>query len=105
MYKKFDLSLESSPFIILCGRIEDVKKCFVVVNNFKFPADNLTKAVEFCFKCYKALQLDFSECCKHVWNFIQKRPYKISLDKGQTLTCVDTLVRNLDSAVNKKSKT
>ena len=104
IYTKYKIDLPLKPVVLLCGDIEDVKKCYVLVNDFKYSFDSLVCAVEFCFKSFKAFQLDFPDTCKHVWVFLQKRPYKVVLEKGLTLSCVDELVRKLDFALKPKKK-
>lgn len=101
IHKKYGIKSPSNPFVILCGDIEDVKKCYVVVNNHRYSFEHLTTAIEFCFKCYKVFQLEFVETCKHVWSFLQKRPYKIPLQSGHSFSCIDELVRKLDTALKK----
>ena len=81
------------PLVVFCGTIEDVKQCFVLINGYRHKFSHILQAVQFCFKSFKAFQLDFPELCKAAWSFIQRRIYKINLNRG--ISCVDELVRKL----------
>ena len=100
IYQKYDTPLPIKPYVILCGDIEEVKKSYVVIHNYKYSFDSLTKAVQFAFMSYKVFSLDYPVSCEHVWSFIQRKPYQINLERS--LSCIDELIRKLNASMSKK---
>lgn len=99
LYKKNSSKLSDAPFIIFCGDVEDVKACYVYVLGHKYEMNNPLEAVQLCFKIYIALQLPFSPFNMHIWSFIQKRIFQITLDRG--VTCINNLITKLPVQTHK----
>lgn len=95
IYKACKISFVNSPLVIVRGDIETVSKSFVLLNDFEFSCEEPIDAVQFCFKIYKALHLPFPTINYHIWSFLQKQIFHITLDSG--VSVVDELCKKLSS--------
>lgn len=63
--------LPITPFIIIIGHLNNIKKIYAVFDEIKYQYENLISAVELCYKTFISLQLDYPPGSGHIWSFMQ----------------------------------
>lgn len=89
----FQINLISVPLTIMVGSLENVQASYVLLNDYKYKFSDPMEAIEYSFKLYKTLHLEFPIINKHVWSFIQKRIFQITLNRG--VAVVNALIKKL----------
>lgn len=66
---------------------------FLVINKINYPikSNSLIQAIEFCYKSFSTLGLEYSLECKHVWIFLATYFYRVNPDKFKKYVCVKNL--------------
>uniref|UniRef100_A0ABD2W4P2 Uncharacterized protein n=1 Tax=Trichogramma kaykai TaxID=54128 RepID=A0ABD2W4P2_9HYME len=87
------------PFIICCGKINNITKTFVVINRFHYQVKTLLVAVDYCFKACTALHT-WSNLLSNVYAFLQQMAYDIKVGLSiafvpKSLKVVDTLMEKI----------
>lgn len=93
-----DLSKDSiSDENIDINNQECTLKIFVVINsmNFEVTSNNIVEAVNFCYKSFFALLIDFTPESKHLWAFFQIYIYETNLATAKYYTCVQKFIDSI----------
>ena len=79
---------------------------FVIINNYEFKVmtNKIVDAIDYCYKAFFALHLDFSKECKHLWVFLQTYVYKNALDDVRSYTVVTKCIEELEKFIKKQNK-
>lgn len=72
------------PFVIICGPLNDILSSHVVIGKIIYDCTTPVEAVDFCFKSFFALHIDYSLACPHLWSFFQKFVFEIKGYKSVT---------------------
>lgn len=94
------LEYDVHPFIIFCGKPNNVTKAYVIVNNDHYEYENPLEAVDNCFRACIALHT-WSKQLTDIWAFVQLYIYNIKIGVSAALVlhsrkCVDTLKEKID---------
>lgn len=81
------------PLIVAVGDLRNLQACYVVINTTKYLFQSLLAAVDFCFKSFYALKLEYPLESRTVWSFFDNYVYKIPGSKCHT--AVGTLIWQL----------
>ena len=78
---------------------------YVVINNldFKIKSNSIVAAVDYCFKSFFALNIEFSSECKHLWTFLQMYLYRIELKSVKPYNVVNKLINEIDNKLKENS--
>lgn len=94
---KYNLTLQ--PFIVAVGPMQNLEAVYVVINNQKYKFQDVTHAVDFCFKSFYTLKAKYPTSCEIVWTFLQKKMYGIK-DTQTNYQSVQKVSDQLDLCVN-----
>ncbi|XP_074111648.1 uncharacterized protein LOC141535594 [Cotesia typhae] len=91
--------LTEQPLPVLIGaELTSIEKRLVIVNDIRYEADSNIECVDYCFKSYFALQLEYSKESSYPWMFLQEAIYKIDTEDRITVPALDTFIRDLNLA-------
>ncbi|KAL7297512.1 hypothetical protein TKK_0009876 [Trichogramma kaykai] len=98
------LSIRIPLYVILCGTIESISKCYLVFNETIISYSNPFKAILTCIKCQAALR-SWPIACEPIYAFFQFIIYKIPMNKSlffvyKTHASAKNLIEKLQ--INKK---
>ena len=76
-YKKINESVVK-PYILTCQSLDGKSTEYYVVlhKTCKYKFNNLLEAVDVCFKCTKALNIDFSKISLYIWQLLDFQIYE-----------------------------
>ena len=69
---------QTQPYIILCGPLHSVEASYVVVDTVFYKLDSPLRAVDFCFKLFYFMNIEYSTACPHIWSFLHKHIFEIT---------------------------
>lgn len=84
------------PLIIVVGDHHKITNFFVALDNIKFQFNSYLSALDFCFKIFYVLNLEYPHECSLVWTFVQQYFFDIKLDEYSYPT-IDTFIGDLNS--------
>lgn len=79
-------NLRDQPYVVCCGSLNKLQCCHVIFNNLEYNFKNVVYAVDFIYKLYFVLSVDFTLASSHIWGFIQKHVF--SMEKERRLVGV-----------------
>jgi hypothetical protein len=86
------------PFIISVQRDGVICDYYVVVEDCKFLFKSARNAVDFCFKCIHALNVEYPTECRSLWFFIQRGFYNIKTPWDKEYVNVNSLMTDIGIA-------
>ena len=99
-YAKKSLKIRETPVPIFRGSLDNVTATYVYIYDTLHKFNTTLEAIEFCFIAFKALDVPFPNLTQHLWSFIQKTVYHITLPK--TISCVDSLIKKMQGPIKRK---
>lgn len=69
------------PYVVICGKLDDIRQSMVVVNDTTYNLPDPMEAVDTCFKIFFALNTRYPAICYHIWVFIAEYVFKIKVEK------------------------
>lgn len=97
--KRHPASPPLEPYVVICGALTNIQNIYVIVGDEPYLCTSVTKAIDLCFKSYFALSIDFSKVSRHLWTFLYKYVYKLTV-KGKPISMsgkVDSLWASLQN--------
>lgn len=95
-----ELSVDDSlsPKVIIIGEsIDNINHCYVSVNDVFYKFDSVMESIDMCFKVMHGLYMKYPTKSKQIWNFLQKKIYKISTLRDQDYISVHGLIADLEN--------
>ncbi|KAJ1526452.1 hypothetical protein ONE63_009586 [Megalurothrips usitatus] len=78
-----DFNLTCQPIAVIVGSaVDDIEKCHVVVDDYKYTLETPLKAIDIVFKIYHALHAVYPPESEPLWLFLQLAVYKFSTSVG-----------------------
>lgn len=97
--KALALGLQVQPCIIIVGSdYEHIDSFFVSINQLLYSVENITKAVDICYKIIHVLQAKYPPESEQIWMFIQKVIYHMNTPYDKMMFKVEMLVEELNKA-------
>lgn len=94
----YDLTLQ--PFIIIVGpTIKEINARYIVVNTVRYEVTSIMNAVDACFKIIFILNAQYPAESTNVWQFIQIALFKKKTKYDKIYTTVNTLITDLNIAI------
>ncbi|KAH0537987.1 hypothetical protein KQX54_002732, partial [Cotesia glomerata] len=91
--------LTEQPLPVLIGaELTSIEKRLVIIIDIRYEADSNIECVDYCFKSYFALYLEYSKESLYPWIFLQEAIYKIDTEDRTTVPALDTSIRDLNLA-------
>lgn len=76
MKSKYEkLKLTTQAYIVHCGLLNDTKCCHVIIDNLIYDFESIVAAVDYLYKLFFVLKLEYPDLSSHIWAFIQKYLY------------------------------
>lgn len=72
-----ELKTKIQPYVVVCGKLDDIRQSMVIVNDVTYPLPDPIEAVDTCFKIFFALNTRYPAISHHLWEFIARGVYKI----------------------------
>ena len=85
--------------ITTAGDAEDTTtEVFIVINeiNFKIVSCSIIDALQYCYKSFFVLNVDFPCECKHIWTFMQSNIYQNSVETAKTYIVLEKFTTELN---------
>lgn len=99
--KYYNSELTIQPFLICVGHtLNSVTDYYVHFDKILYKFDSFLHALDFCFKLFHVLHLEYPKACQGPWTFIQKYIYEISTDSDSTSSNISSLINFLSSVEN-----
>lgn len=87
----------NQPIPVIVGPLETISFALVIINNTRYSLPSALKAVDFCFKCYHALNALYPVESEHVWLFLQKYLYNIETPLDKDFITVNKLISDIEA--------
>jgi len=88
--RKYGLTNQPKPVVV--GPVESPTQYLIVLDNFHYEALSPLHAVDGAFKLYHALNAHCPPEAEHIWLFLQKAIFKISLGSTRAFGDVECLL-------------
>ncbi|OXU22871.1 hypothetical protein TSAR_010190, partial [Trichomalopsis sarcophagae] len=76
-----DQILLKQPHVVLCGPLDNVTCSHVKIDRFIFDFKTCVEAVDFLYKSFFVLSIDYPSTCPHVWSFLQKHIFEMDKER------------------------
>lgn len=88
--------LTNQPFVLVNADPDgDIISSYVAVNDILWRTGSVLSAVDTCFKTFFALHTPYTPEARHLWMFIQKHLYDITLPGDVFISPVNVLIDSL----------
>ncbi|KAJ8044396.1 hypothetical protein HOLleu_07132 [Holothuria leucospilota] len=85
--KKISSEDRPQPFVVALGTERCApKQTFVIIEKKPIPQSSLMVAIDFCFKSYYVLDIEYQLKCKGAWEFIQSEIYGLGIVRGSGIS-------------------
>lgn len=91
--------LAEQPLPVLIGtELTSIVKRLIIINEIRYEADSNIECIDYSFKSFYALQLDYSKEASYPWTFLQQAIYQIDSDDPTVVPALDTFIKDLNLA-------
>lgn len=88
----------TGPQIVVIGKdLMNIETTYVALANNKIYFDDPLEAIERCFYHFWGLDVPYPPMANHIWYFIQKSIYNISVGSQQLIPAIEQLCYEFNS--------
>lgn len=73
--------LKSIPYAVFCGSLNALQCCHVIIGENYYHFTTCTEAIDFLFKLFISLKIDYPGMTAHLWAFFQHYVYKLEKER------------------------
>lgn len=96
--KLAELKVTVQPYIIVVGlSFSSITDSYLIIDNYIYKTHSVLHSLDFAFKVFHALNVDYPKEGEHIWLLIERVIYKINSSDIKT-PAVLTVVKDLENA-------